>query len=135
MRKRLFLLSAILITHSTIFSQTQSLSNSSREIELYRIQNIKSGKNGDDGLLNHLTFSFENFQLFEKHSAEIQNSLKNSTSIEQFIVRADGQKCEVFYPLKDHSTDDFLRIFKEMIGGYKVLLSNYQEELLIKNND
>lgn len=132
MKKRLFFTGILLVAHTAVFSQTQDSPNSSRDIESHRIENIKSGRKGDEGLLNHLTFTFEDFNLFNKHASEIEQTLKDRTGIDQFIVQAGSQKCEVSYPLVDHPTNDFLKIFKETIGEYKVLMYTYEEELIIK---
>lgn len=134
MRKKLFIASILLVAHTAVFSQTQGSPNSPRDIELHRKENIKSGKKGDEGLLNHLTFTFEDFSLFQKHASEIEQMLKERTPVDLFIVQTAGQKCEVSYPLLNHPTNDFLKIFKETIGAYQVILSTYEEELLIKNN-
>ncbi len=132
MKKRLFITGIVLVAHTAVFSQTPGSPDLSRDIELHRIENIKSGRKGDEGLLNHLTFTFEDFSLFQKHASEIEQLLKDRTGIEQFIVRDGEQKCEVSYPLVDHPTNDFLKIFKETIGEYKVLMYTYEEELIIK---
>lgn len=134
MRKKLFIASILLVAHTAVFSQTQSSSNSPRDIELHRKENMKSGRKGDEGLLNHLTFTFEDFSLFQKHASEIEQALKERTAIDLFLVQTTGKKCEVSYPLLSHPTNDFLKIFKETIGAYQVLMYTYEEELLIKNN-
>lgn len=132
MKKRLFITGIVLVVHTAVFSQIPGSPDLSRDIELHRIENIKSGRKGDEGLLNRLTFTFEDFNLFQKHASEIEQLLKDLTGIEQFIVRDWEQKCEVSYPLVDHPTNDFLKIFKETIGEYKVLMYTYEEELIIK---
>lgn len=132
MKKRLFITGIVLVAHTAVFSQNPGSFESSRDIELHRIENIKSGRKGDEGVLNHLTFTFEDFSLFQKHASEIEQLLKDRTGIEQFIVQEGEQKCEVSYALVDYPTNDFLKIFKETIGEYKVLMYTYTEELIIK---
>lgn len=134
MKKKLFISVFSLFVYTATFSQTETTLTQSRAIESHRIENIKSGKKGDDGLLNRLTFTFEDFNLFQKHASEIEQLLKERTEIDQFHVRAEGKTCEVSYPLVNQPTNDFLKIFKETIGEYQVLMYTYEEELSIKNN-
>lgn len=112
------------------FSQTH-YSNSPGDIELHRIENIKSGLNGDQGVLNHLTFTFEDFALFEKHFSEIESVLPSALSIQKMVLLSDQKKCDIIYSLPAAKTDDFLKEFKETIGKFGVLMYNYQEEVII----
>lgn len=133
MKKKLLTSCALLLCIATTFSQT-NYSSSPKEIELHRIQNIKSGLNGDNEVYNKLTFTFEDFALFEKNFSEIQEKLPASLSIQHNLLINNEKKCEILYTLTAAKTDDFLKIFKETIGLFGVLMYDYQEELVIKVN-
>ena len=134
MKNKLLLAVVFMLVYNAAFSQTRPTLDQSQEIESHRIQNIKSGKKGDDGLVSRLRFTFEDFNLFQKHATDIEQALKERAGIEQFLVQAEGQTCTVSYLLVNHPVNDFLKIFKETIGGFKVLVYSYEEELIIKNN-
>jgi hypothetical protein len=130
MKKRLLICCALILFNAPSFTQTH-YSNSPREIELHRIENLKAGLNGDEGVYNRLTFTFEDFALFEKHFSEIETMLPSSLSIQKIVILNGEQKCEVIYALPAAKTDDFLKEFKETIGKFGVLMYNYQEEVII----
>lgn len=126
----LTLVAGILFFTQNLNAQYTELSGKELESTIY--MNHKNGLPNNNGLFTILSFKVKDFSLLSENYQTFYLELEKRFKVELFELNNDQQQLNVIYVKSTSSTDDFLKILKEVLSEKGVFLTGYDERILIK---
>lgn len=132
-KNRLLILAAgVLLFTQNSYAQYSEISGKELESTIYK--NHINGRPNNAGLFTNLLFKVKDYTLLTENFEFLQQELGKRFQVEQFELKNEQQQLNVIYDKSKSTTDDFLKVLKEVLSLKGVYLSGYDESTLIKNN-